>query len=57
MHDRATVVARATMRLLIDTMHKEFSPTEFYQRLVQLLRDEFAHERRQAMADWELPDA
>jgi hypothetical protein len=57
MGDRAATVAPAVMRLLIDTMHKEFSPVEFYQQLVQLLRDEFADERRQAMADREVPDA
>jgi hypothetical protein len=57
MHDRAATVAPAVMRLLIDTMHKEFSPTEFYQQLVQLLSDEFADERRQTMADRELSDA
>jgi hypothetical protein len=53
MRDRATVVARAAMQLLIDTMHKEFSPAEFYQQLETLLRDEFLDERRQAMADRE----
>jgi hypothetical protein len=57
MSDRAAVVARAVTELLIDTMHKEFDPREFYRRLEQLLRDEFADERRQALADRELPDA
>jgi hypothetical protein len=57
MSDRATVVARAAMELLVATMHKEFSPTEFHQQLEQLLRDEFADERRQAVADRELPHA
>src|SRR6266436_3197496 len=45
MHDRATAVARVAMRLLIDTLNKEFTPTEFHQRLETLLRDEFADER------------
>jgi hypothetical protein len=57
MRDRATTTARAAMRLLIDTLNKESTPTEFYQRLEAILRDEFADERRQAMADRELPDA
>jgi hypothetical protein len=57
MSDRATVVARVAMRLLIDTLNKEFTPTEYRARLEALLRDEFADERRQAMADRELPDA
>lgn len=57
MSDRATLVARAAMELLIDTTHKEFSPREYCRRLEQLLRDEFADERRQAVADRELPDA
>jgi len=57
MRDRAAVVARAAMELLIDTMHEEFSPMEFYRRLETLLRDEFADERRQAVADREPPDA
>jgi hypothetical protein len=41
------------MELLFTTM----SPMEFYQQFEQLLRDEFADERRQAMADREVPDA
>jgi hypothetical protein len=57
MHDRAATVAPAVMRLLIDTMHGKLSPMEFFRQLEQLLRDEFADERRQAMADRELPNA
>ena len=57
MHDRATVVAQAAMELLVATMHGELQPREFYQQLVQLLRDEFADERCQAAADREPPDA
>jgi rubrerythrin len=57
MHDRATVVAQAAMELLVATMHGELQPREFYEQLVQLLRDEFADERCQAAADREPPDA
>jgi hypothetical protein len=55
--DRATAVAHVAMQLLVDTLNKEFTPTEFHQRLESLLRDEFADERRQAAADREPPDA
>jgi hypothetical protein len=57
MRDRATVVAHAAMEMIIATLHKKFCPQEFYEKLEQMLRDEFADEQRQAMADRELPDA
>jgi hypothetical protein len=57
MADRARVVTRAVMGRLIDTMHKELSPTEFCQWLEETLRDEFADAAAQAIVDRELPDA
>jgi hypothetical protein len=54
MADRAAVVARAVAELFIATMCAE----EFRKQLRELSRDEFADERRQAVADRSLdPDA
>jgi hypothetical protein len=51
--DRASIVARAVVDLLATTIRTG----EFPKQLEQLLRDEFADERREAAADRELPDA
>jgi hypothetical protein len=48
-NDRAAVVARAILALL--------TASEFRQQLEELLRDEFADERRQAIADRSEDDA
>jgi hypothetical protein len=47
--DRATVVARAILALL--------TTKEFREHLIELLREEFADERRQAVADQSNDDA
>lgn len=49
MNDRAAIVARAIKTLL--------NTEEFLQRVEDLLREEFADERKQAVADRSLPDA
>ena len=55
MPDRAALTARSVMEIFAALLHEK---EEFYHRLEQLLRDEFAEEQRQAIADRSLdPDA
>jgi hypothetical protein len=53
--DRAAVVAEALARDIADVL-STVARTELKRRIEEILRDEFADERAQGVADRELPD-